>query len=193
MAFFKDATANKGGVTSSSLEVLAGLALTDEQHAEWMRVRGDDRPAFYKSYVEDVKAVIRANAEMEFNLLWDEHVRENGKRTRTEMSGFYSRKVNTLFDSLVSTDLTDYKDPNGVGRIVLRNYLPKTLLDAVPIEQIVERVPHDYLKAIIGAKLAAQYTFQYGSKANEIMFFRFLNKYQQDGKPPPPPNFEDAQ
>jgi glutamate dehydrogenase len=36
---FKDASANKGGVTSSSLEVLAGLSLTPQQFAEHMQVR----------------------------------------------------------------------------------------------------------------------------------------------------------
>ena len=36
---FKDASANKGGVTSSSLEVLAALSLTDEEFAELMQVQ----------------------------------------------------------------------------------------------------------------------------------------------------------
>jgi glutamate dehydrogenase len=35
---FKDASANKGGVTSSSLEVLAALAFTDEEFAQYMQV-----------------------------------------------------------------------------------------------------------------------------------------------------------
>ena len=39
---FKDASANKGGVTSSSLEVLAALAFTDEEFHEHMQVRGAD-------------------------------------------------------------------------------------------------------------------------------------------------------
>jgi glutamate dehydrogenase len=36
---FKDASANKGGVTSSSLEVLAALAFTDDEFHEHMQVR----------------------------------------------------------------------------------------------------------------------------------------------------------
>ena len=40
---FKDASANKGGVTSSSLEVLAALAFTDEEFHEHMQVSGRGR------------------------------------------------------------------------------------------------------------------------------------------------------
>jgi glutamate dehydrogenase len=36
---FKDASANKGGVTSSSLEVLAALSFTDEEFADTMQVQ----------------------------------------------------------------------------------------------------------------------------------------------------------
>ena len=33
---YRDASANKGGVTSSSLEVLAGMALNDEEYLSLM-------------------------------------------------------------------------------------------------------------------------------------------------------------
>jgi len=38
---FKDASTNKGGVTSSSMEVLAALALDDEDHKNNLRVQND--------------------------------------------------------------------------------------------------------------------------------------------------------
>ena len=38
---FKDASANKGGVTSSSLEVLAALVLTDDEFQSHMTVPPD--------------------------------------------------------------------------------------------------------------------------------------------------------
>src|SRR6185369_3722164 len=38
VVLYKDASANKGGVTSSSLEVLAALAMTDDEHAQHMQV-----------------------------------------------------------------------------------------------------------------------------------------------------------
>lgn len=41
---FKDASANKGGVTSSSLEVLAALAFSDEEFAQVMQVKVEKKP-----------------------------------------------------------------------------------------------------------------------------------------------------
>lgn len=46
---FKDASTNKGGVTSSSLEVLAALAMTDEEFTEHMMVESMQRPPLFYS------------------------------------------------------------------------------------------------------------------------------------------------
>lgn len=59
---FKDASANKGGVTSSSLEVLAALAFTDAEFEENMQVHGDKVPQFYQDYVVEVQQIIENNA-----------------------------------------------------------------------------------------------------------------------------------
>jgi glutamate dehydrogenase len=49
---FKDSSANKGGVTSSSLEVLAALALSDSEFSQHMQVTDEaNPPAFYKAFV----------------------------------------------------------------------------------------------------------------------------------------------
>lgn len=44
---FVDASANKGGVTSSSFEVLAALSMKDEQFIEHMTVVNGVIPKFY--------------------------------------------------------------------------------------------------------------------------------------------------
>jgi glutamate dehydrogenase len=60
---FKDASANKGGVTSSSLEVLASLSFDDAGFIEHMCVKDDGTvPEFYQAYVRQVQATIRENA-----------------------------------------------------------------------------------------------------------------------------------
>jgi len=52
---FKDASTNKGGVTSSSLEVLAALSYEDAEFAEHMAADGDGRfPQVYKDYVDEI-------------------------------------------------------------------------------------------------------------------------------------------
>ena len=66
---FKDASANKGGVTSSSLEVLAALSFGDEEFATHMNGNAD----FYKRYVEEVQNSVEANARLEFNCIWSEN------------------------------------------------------------------------------------------------------------------------
>jgi glutamate dehydrogenase len=46
VVLFKDASTNKGGVTSSSLEVLAGLSLKDEEYGELMMVKSGKPSSF---------------------------------------------------------------------------------------------------------------------------------------------------
>lgn len=56
VVLFRDASANKGGVTSSSLEVFSGLALSDEEHSKNMCIGADGKvPAFYDEYVKAVQ------------------------------------------------------------------------------------------------------------------------------------------
>lgn len=70
---FKDASANKGGVTSSSLEVLSALALSDEDFLRLMCVAPDGSvPEFYTKYVEEVQRTIETNSKLEFECLWKE-------------------------------------------------------------------------------------------------------------------------
>src|SRR6266511_171640 len=55
---FKDASANKGGVTSSSLEVLAALSFDDEGFIENMCVKENGSvPPFYEAYVKQVQEI----------------------------------------------------------------------------------------------------------------------------------------
>src|SRR6266480_590086 len=73
---FKDASANKGGVTSSSLEVLASLSFDDEGFIENMCIGADGSvPEFYQQYVKEVQETIKRNARLEFEGIWREHVR----------------------------------------------------------------------------------------------------------------------
>jgi len=72
VVLFKDASTNKGGVTSSSLEVLACLSLDDKIFKENMT--GDDvnnMPEFYKKYVLEICDRVEANARAEFEFIWN--------------------------------------------------------------------------------------------------------------------------
>ena len=71
---FKDASTNKGGVTSSSLEVLAALSFNDEEFAKYMAADEDGRfPDFYKQYVDEIIERVESNARNEFEIIWAMH------------------------------------------------------------------------------------------------------------------------
>jgi glutamate dehydrogenase len=55
---FKDASANKGGVTSSSLEVLAALTLTDDEFRTHMAV-SKEACAHGRPAEKDVRSVLQ--------------------------------------------------------------------------------------------------------------------------------------
>ena len=67
-----DCSPRAGGVTSSSLEVLAGLALSTEEYVELMIFKDGTPSAFYTSYVHDIQAKIAENTAAEFQCIWHE-------------------------------------------------------------------------------------------------------------------------
>jgi glutamate dehydrogenase len=123
---FKDASANKGGVTSSSLEVLSGLSLTDEEFAPNMQVKEGNIPTFYKNYVEEVVARIEAAAAMEFECIWREHERTGIKKSI--ISDLVSNKINQLIDRIMASDL--WSDLT-LRKSVIQTAVPKTLQELV--------------------------------------------------------------
>lgn len=74
-------------MTSSSLEVLAALALDDADYQEHMcrPKEAKDVPAFYAKYVKCVQDKIEENARLEFEVLWREHNRVR-HRSRTYLT-----------------------------------------------------------------------------------------------------------
>eukprot|EP01061_Rhynchopus_euleeides_P046235 TRINITY_DN86_c0_g3_i3.p1 TRINITY_DN86_c0_g3~~TRINITY_DN86_c0_g3_i3.p1 ORF type:complete len:1049 (+),score=512.66 TRINITY_DN86_c0_g3_i3:48-3149(+) len=176
----KDASANKGGVTSSSLEVLTALALGDSEYGDLMTAPAgtppDSMPAFYRSYVAEVQARVEENARMEFECLWAEH-----KKTKVKMSiltDTVSHKINALNDSIQMSSL--WEDFT-FRSLVFSRYVPKTLLDHIGMDNLITRVPESYLQSIFGAYLAAQYIYTCGPNASEFEFFDFITKFKSGG------------
>jgi len=168
----KDATANKGGVTSSSLEVFASLALSDDEFDAHMRVKDGNIPEVMEAYVGEVIKTVRYNARTEFELLW----RENNQKgiPFTHLTNIVSSKINDITDAIFNSDLhanTELREK------VVKEYTPKPILDLVGLENILQRVPHNYLNAIISTKLATSFVYKYGLDGNEIDFYDFLKNY----------------
>jgi len=169
----KDASANKGGVTSSSFEVLSGLSLTDEQYKEWMMVEDpnkEDQKKFRMTYVSQIIEKIKANAHMEFEAMWAEHKKSG--TPMTILSDLISNKINEITDSLRESSL--YEDEH-IWKYAIKNHCPQILLKEIGLETIMKRVPMNYLRAIFGTQLASTYIYKYGMGANEVDFVKYID------------------
>ncbi|CAO0796416.1 unnamed protein product [Mucor circinelloides] len=165
----KDASANKGGVTSSSLEVLAALAFDDAEFEEHMCIRDGVVPEFYEAYVKEVQSIIERNANLEFEALWEEH-----KKSGTPisiLSDELSIAIVQLNEQLQSTGLWDNV---ALRETVLKRAFPKLLLEKLGLETLLKRVPENYVKAIFGATLASQFVYKYGPHPDNFAFFDFM-------------------
>ncbi|KAL4896285.1 NAD-specific glutamate dehydrogenase [Aspergillus ambiguus] len=175
---FKDASANKGGVTSSSLEVLASLSFDDKEFVENMCIREDgSAPEFYNEYVKQVQEVIKQNATLEFEAIWREH--EQTGVLRSVLSDRLSVAITKLDEELQETELWDNRE---LRRSVLNDALPKLLLDKIGLDTILQRVPENYLRAIFGSYLASRFVYEYGSSPSQFSFFDFMTKRLSQSK-----------
>ena len=172
---YKDASANKGGVTSSSLEVLASLALNDKEYEELMCVRDGRVSEFRRRYVAEIIEIVKDNAAAEFETIWKENAAK--KIPRTVLTDLFSEKINQIKDAVAASDLASNES---LFAAALRCCIPKVLVEKVGFERILERVPRSYQKALFAAALASQYVYKYGLEANEVDFYTFLEKVQKE-------------
>lgn len=173
---FKDSSANKGewqhwtyrlhdaeisilgGVTSSSLEVLAGLALSTQEYTDLMIFKDGKPSEFYQSYVKDIQRKIVENAANEFSCIWKEHARFRGAKPRTTISDELSQTLNNLQAELESSDLYD-DVPSRHG--VMARAIPKTLVDLVGLETLLKRLPEAYQRALFSSWVASHFVSFY--------------------------------
>lgn len=170
---FKDASTNKGGVTSSSLEVLAALAMDEVQFQQHMAVEDEQKPPlFYQAYVKEIQTRIERDADLEFECIWREHARTGELRHR--LTDVVSDKINDLNDFVAASHLWNNL---ALRREVLLEAVPKTLTDLLGLDQIQERVPEAYLRALFAAYLASRYIYTKGIGAGEFGFFEFMQPF----------------
>ena len=173
----KDASANKGGVTSSSLEVLTALALEDAEFKELMTAPAgtppESMPSFYRAYVAEVQARIEENARLEFECMWSEWKKQDGRMS--DITDMVSHKINLLNDNIQCSSLWEDRK---FRELVYTQYVPRSLLDHIGIEKLQAKVPESYLRSIFGAYLAAQYVYTCGPNASEFQFFDFITRFR---------------
>jgi len=165
----KDASANKGGVTSSSLEVLAALCFTNDEHEKHMCIKDGTIPQFYRDYVVEVQNKIEENARLEFECIWQEHLKS--KIPMSTISDKLSEKINQLNDTISSSNLWSNEQ---LKIKVLRECFPHVLQNLLGLDQIVKRLPQSYISATLSAHLASRYIYEFGLNPGEFSFFRFI-------------------
>jgi glutamate dehydrogenase len=167
----KDASTNKGGVTSSSFEVYASLTLSDAEYDEHMRVSGERVPDFRKAYIEEITRIIRTNARLEFELLWKEH--DEKGIPFTKLTNMVSSKINNLIDAVFNSNLCDNKC---LTEKIITGYTPNVLLDLIGVDSLLKRIPDKYFCAIVAARLATSFVYTRGLETNEIDFYSYLRQ-----------------
>jgi glutamate dehydrogenase len=171
---FKDASANKGGVTSSSMEVFASLALSDEEYDQLMTVKDENIPDFRRTYIEEILDLIRNNADMEFDVI--EREKAKNDTPRAILSDLVSKKINLVTDAVYASDLHKDKD---LFKNVIKRSCPAVLMKAIGFEKVLERVPDIYLRAVFASRLASRYVYSFGLDANEIDFHKYIESHRR--------------
>ncbi|KAJ3380756.1 NAD-dependent glutamate dehydrogenase, partial [Chytriomyces hyalinus] len=161
-----------GGVTSSSLEVLAALAFNDAEFSEHMQVKQGVVPAFYAEYVQSVQEFIEKAARMEFEALWAEGIKSG--IPRSILSDSLSLGIVKLNEELQQTTLWDNVP---LRKLILTEAFPKLLIDKLGLDTLLERVPESYVRAIFGCFLASRFVYKYGANPSQFAFFEFLAPY----------------
>ncbi|HOV39436.1 MAG TPA: NAD-glutamate dehydrogenase [Spirochaetales bacterium] len=166
----KDASTNKGGVTSSSFEVYASLAFTDDEFDQHLRVQDGNNPLFRQAYVDAIIQRIKENARLEFELLWKEW-KQTGTPL-TVLSNRVSEKINKITDAVRESSLVQNSK---IVQKVIEIYTLAPLLELLGVERILERVPSPYIAAITATKIATDYVYSRGLQANEVDFADFIS------------------
>ncbi|HRD01515.1 MAG TPA: NAD-glutamate dehydrogenase [Candidatus Saccharicenans sp.] len=171
---YKDASSNKGGVTSSSLEVLSSLVMTDKEWDDLMCVKGEIEPEFRQRYIKEILETIRGNARREFEIIWQENARKG--IPRAILTDLISEKINVIKDSIRESDLFHDRD---LLKKVIEVGVPKSLIELVGVDRFLNNLPENYLRALFASRLAAPYVYAHGLDANEVDFYRFIEDFKK--------------
>eukprot|EP00927_Polykrikos_kofoidii_P061006 TRINITY_DN558_c0_g1_i2.p1 TRINITY_DN558_c0_g1~~TRINITY_DN558_c0_g1_i2.p1 ORF type:complete len:1155 (-),score=229.39 TRINITY_DN558_c0_g1_i2:80-3544(-) len=182
---FKDASTNKGGVTSSSCEVFAALALSPEDHAKLMTYDPEggfsEPPEFYQRYVREILDIIRDNARSEFEAIWK--ATKDGDMRKAEATRVLSTQINKTTDSIATQlNLMSESERQMLLRGVLAQAVPPLILEHLGIDGICERVPKAYVFSIVACWIASRYVYKHGIDASEVSFFFFMQSLFTAGR-----------
>jgi len=170
--FVKDSSSNKGSLISASLEVLVGLALTDEEYSQHMVVSSASRPDFHVAFGSDVLKLVEENARLEFECLWREH--QNTGVPIIHLSVLIGNKINELKSSIPSSNLWNN---HNLRQVVFKLAIPASLLNLIGLETLQKRIPESYMRDLFSAYLASRYVYSFGLSAEAFSFYSFIEDF----------------
>jgi glutamate dehydrogenase len=143
----KDSSANKGGVTCSSFEVLASLALSEEEFLK-------EKPVL----VPEILEIIKMRASEEAKLMLKTHA--ESQALLSDVSEWISERINLYKDQLLAylQPLTLSNDPRDPFVRCLLNYCPP-LLRTKYRDRVLAEVPDVHKKAIIACHIASRIVY----------------------------------
>eukprot|EP00929_Paragymnodinium_shiwhaense_P023249 TRINITY_DN14602_c0_g1_i1.p1 TRINITY_DN14602_c0_g1~~TRINITY_DN14602_c0_g1_i1.p1 ORF type:complete len:1184 (-),score=307.56 TRINITY_DN14602_c0_g1_i1:349-3900(-) len=174
---FKDASTNKGGVSSSSLEVLAALALNEEDHTSLLTYDPQgglsEPPEFYNQYVSEILKIIEDNAKLEFNAIWKANQEDN--LPKVEATKRLSAQINAMTDNIQTQFVAmSESERRRLTRAALEKALPPLIVSHLGVDGIEKNVPSNYIRSIVASWVASRYVYKYGINASEVSFFFFM-------------------
>ncbi|ELP84858.1 glutamate dehydrogenase, putative [Entamoeba invadens IP1] len=148
---FKDSSANKCGVISSSFEILAGLVLTDEEFFE-----------IKDQYAKEILLKLEELARKEARCMIEYKV-HHPDTLMSEISILVSQKINKMTDriygALEPLDLFSIKNTLLLNVVV--EYLPPTLKGHY-LELTLRKLNQQHMKAIIATSIACELVYGRG-------------------------------
>jgi len=136
-----------------------------------MCVKGNKVPAFRKKYIDEILDIIRENAKQEFMVIEKEQKKKG--LPRAVLTDRISDKINNVTDAIFASEL--FKDEE-LFRNEVKNCCSKVLMELIGFENLMQRVPEVYLKAIFASSLASCYVYSFGLDADEIDFYDYIKK-----------------
>ncbi len=145
----KDSSCNKGGVITSSFEVLGGLCMTEEEFLKNKEI-----------FVKEVLEVIKTTAFREARLLLNTYQKTH--QFLTDISELISERINLYKDQLLNflEKTTLSNDPNDFFIQCLLRYCPPLLRTRYAKEVLA--MPDLHKKAIIACYIAARLVYSRG-------------------------------
>jgi len=145
----KDSSANKGGVITSSYEIIAAMLLSEDEFFQNK-----------EKIVGEVLESLRELAKLEANLLLTEFETYGG--SLPEVSQIISNSINLTTDALTEALDTLSEDDRDSLLPLFRAHLPKTMAD-MAFDSVYDRVPLQYIKNAISSCLASKLVYKEGT------------------------------